>query len=164
MLDAGPPVEFLILSSHDVMCLTNNIVSNTQTSTIEWYRIVFLTKKLKNTQQCSFRALAAGKIVELQNFWHQIQIPHPQISIKNDQACLYMKIWCFLKYVTRGVLQWAFFPPSTLTPKLPPSTDASKPSMVSDTVKPRFTGSLSNVFLDIQYILRIPCITLFFLC
>ena len=103
MLDAGPPVEFLILSSHDVMCLTNNIVSNTQTSTIEWYRIVFLTKKLKNTQQCSFRALAAGKIVELQNFWHQIQIPHPQISIKSDQACLYMKIWCFLKYVNVGM-------------------------------------------------------------
>ena len=104
MLDAGPPVEFLILSSHDVMCLTNNIVSNTQTSTIEWYRIVFLPKKLKNTQQCSFRALAAGKIIELQDFWCHIQIPHPQISIKRDQACLYMKIWYFLNMDKYGFL------------------------------------------------------------
>ena len=33
-----------------------------------------------------------------------------------------------------------------------------------NTVKPRFTGSLSNVFLDIQYILRNPCISPLFLC
>ena len=68
MLDAGPPVEFPVLSSHNVMCLANNNVSGTITRAIKWYIIVFLPIKVKNTQQCSFRAHAAGKIIELQHF------------------------------------------------------------------------------------------------
>ena len=32
------------------------------------------------------------------------------------------------------------------------------------TVKPRFIGSLSDVFLNIQYILRNPCISPLFFC
>ena len=75
-----------------------------QKSSTRYCMIVYLCKIFKNMLQCSFRALAAGKIIELQDFWCHIQIPHPQISIKRDQACLYMKIWYFLNMDKYGFL------------------------------------------------------------
>ena len=43
----------------------------------------------------------------------------------------------------RGGHQWAFFSPSTLTPKLPPLTDASTPSMTYSVISPLPTRSTS---------------------